>query len=283
MTRALHLSIWGIFALAHGNPALADTEESGFVQRSTSPPLQAPEGALLQANTAALSVPLHQAVEMVDRTAKAASSSAELIAAWELGLQTATAITSAASARNFDSFGQYDQEIEAINRAAPWGDLAFYGEGMNPYFELDLKVWVGLAKKLPDATAKAFFTLAEISYDNASFYGWSNIHQRTWDYGGCSPLGTGLHLKMLTQFDAVKASQSSSSRVRTTLNRVRELAISDLLTGTSEFPYCNRSEPEQVAKMVAEGRTILSTIELSADERNALQQRVDSNMGLSAD
>ena len=57
--------------------------------------------------------------------------------------------------------------------------------------------------------------------------------------------------------------------------------MNDLLTGTSEFPYCSRSEPEQVAKMVTEGRTILSTIELSADERRALQQRVDSNMGLS--
>jgi hypothetical protein len=283
MTRTPLLPLLAIFVLAHGNNAQGDTVEDGAGENQASQSTTATEGPLLQTDTVSLQLPLQHAVALVDRTAKAASTSAELIAAWEMGLETATAITRAAEKRHFDSFGQYDNEIKIINQAVQWGYLTFYGEGQNPHFELDLKVWMGLANALPDTPAKAFFRLAELSYDNASFYGWSNIQQRTWDYGGCSPMGTGLHLKMLTQIDTINPSPPFASKVQTTLKRVRELTISDLLTGTSEFPYCNRSDPHQVAKMVAEGRTILSTIELSADERKALQQRVDSNMGLSTD
>ena len=198
-------------------------------------------------------------------------------------MQTATAITGAAKKRNFDSFGQYDAEIKAINQAIPWGYMTFYGEGQNPQFELDIKYWMALAGKLADSQAKAFFELASLSYENASFYGWSTIHQRTWDYGGCSPLGTSLHLKILTQIDAIQLSPGFASKVSRTLQQVRETAIRDLLKGTPEFPYCNASKPEQVAQMVEEGRAILSKAKLSVDEQEALKQRINSNMGLSTE
>jgi len=271
-----------MLVLAHGNLAQGDTVEDGTSARAASQTPTASDGPLLQTHTATLQLTLEHAVALVDRTAKAASTSAELLVAWEMGLETSRAITRAAKERHFDSFGQYDNEINIINQAVPWGYLTFYGEGQNPHFELDLKVWMGLANALPDAPAKAFFRLAELSYDNASFYGWSNIQQRTWDYGGCSPMGTGLHLNLLTQIDAIKQSPSFASKVQSTLKQVRDLTITDLLTGTPEFPYCNRSEPEQVAKMVAEGRRIISTVKLSEEERTALQRRVDSKMGLSA-
>ena len=122
--------------------------------------------------------------------------------------------------------------------------------------------------------------MAELSYDNASFYGWSNIQQRTWDYGGCSPFGTDLHLQILTQIDAINAHSAFAARVTKTLSRVRDQTIHDLLKGTAEFPYCNRTDPEQVAKMLQEGRAIIANIDLSPDEGKSLQKRVDANMGL---
>ena len=138
-----------------------------------------------------------------------------------------------------------------------------------------------LANKLPDPRAKTFFALAALAYDNASFRGWSNIQQRTWDYGGCSPFGTGLHLNILTTIDVIRRAPAFASKVTDTLQRVRELVLHDVLKGTEEFPYCKRNEPEQVTKMLQEGQSIMTNIVLSTDERTGLKERLDTKLGLS--
>ena len=154
-----------------------------------------------------------------------------------------------------------------------WGYLTFYGEGQNPKFELKLEYWTELANKLSDPEAKAFFKLAELSYGNASFYGWSNIQYRTWDYGGCSPFGSGLHLNILTQIDAINQSPSFASRV---VNRTENTKPSHHRPPArdSEFPYCKKDEPDR-GQHAEEGRAIMSQVTLSAEEQQALQQRVE--------
>lgn len=228
--------------------------------------------------------PLHtsirQEINQAETIASAASNSMELIDAWQGALQTAQRITQAAKNRNIESFGKDDRDIKTLNESAAWGYLTFYGEGQHPRFELQLDYWTGLANKLPDNHAKAFFELAHIAYDNASFSGWSHIQQRTWDYGGCSPFGTDLHLTILSKIDAIRADPGFASRVDAILARIRELTMTDLLSGTAEFPYCNKNKPEQQKKMLTEARAILRTIGLSEAERTALQARVDTNMGL---
>ncbi len=114
-----------------------------------------------------------------------------------------------------------------------------------------------------------------MSYGNASFYGWSTIQNRTWDYGGCSPLGSQLHLKILLQADTIQQSPAFAAKVPATLKKVRQVVIKDLLRGTPEFPYCSEEDPKEVEKMIQEGRAILQQAQLSASERRKLQQRVD--------
>ncbi len=274
---SLHILVLIAFVqsnLAFGNgPATTKTTTSHHQHKAPND--------LLTNHSVSLPLTLQQGVKVVDQAATNAATSAELLSAWELGLQTATAITGATKKAALRSFGENEQEIEAINQAIPWGYLTFYGEGQHPKLELKLKYWTALAKKLPDPEAMAFFKLAELSYGNASFYGWSNIQYRTWDYGGCSPLGTGLHLNILTQIDAINQSPSFASQVADTVRRIRDHVMTDLLQGTAEFPYCKRDEPDRVANMLEEGRAIMSQVALSAEEQQALQQRVDTNMGLS--
>ncbi len=279
MKVVLRLHILILFAFIQSSLAFAN--DPATVETTSSKHQRQEPKDLLANHSASLSLTLQQGVTVVKQAATNAVTSAELLSAWELGLQTATAITGATKKEAWSSFGENEQEIAAINQAIPWGYLTFYGEGQNPKFELKLKYWMELANKLSDPEAKAFFKLAELGYDNASFYGWSNIQYRTWDYGGCSPFGTGLHLKMLVQIDAIKQSPAFASRVTETVQRIRDQVMTDLLQGTAEFPYCEKDEPDRVANMLEEGRAILANVELSAEERKALQQRVDTNMGLS--
>ena len=157
--------------------------------------------------TIAFSRPLDECIREVLVDARSARSSQELLTHWVFAMTVAERITSILSGRGFDgTVESFDAQINVIDSGIPWGQLSFYGEGMNPLFELQDSFWEGLAKALPDKKATDFFRLSTITYDNASFSGWSEIQQRTWDYGGCSPLGDGkkTHLQILQLVDRVQ-------------------------------------------------------------------------------
>ncbi len=277
MRYVIRLTLLALWTLGQSDTAYGSSKPTTSKEPSAS---RAPEPPYMLDSVTPLHTVLRQEIDQAETIALSASTSIELIDAWQVALQTAEAITQAAKHRKIESFGKHDRDIETLNDSTPWGYLTFYGEGQHPRFELQLDYWAGLANKLPDNHAKVFFELAHIAYDNASFSGWSNIHQRTWDYGGCSPFGTNLHLKILTKIDTIRVDAVFASRVDTVLSRVRELAMTDLLSGTAEFPYCKRKDSAHQKTMVEEARTILRTITLSEQEQKALQVRIDTNMGL---
>lgn len=262
----------GLLACGDTNSDAPPAEDAN-ISVQTTPVI--PEITTFRGKSFTLKMPLSHGIAYVTQAATAAPNSIALIEAWELALQVAKSMTRVVEKRGFDVFGDYAQEVEAIDQAMPWGELTFFGEGTVPYVQLNGEYWAGLAKALPDSQAADFFKLADMSYGNASFYGWSAIQHRTWDYGGCSPLGGQQHLKILLQVNTIQQSPAFAAKVPATLKKVRTVVIKDLLRGTPEFPYCNKEDPAEVEKMIAEGQAILQQVQLSGSERKKLQQRVD--------
>ncbi|MEQ1507883.1 MAG: SH3 domain-containing protein, partial [Myxococcota bacterium] len=119
----------------------------------------------------------------------------------------------------------------------PWATLALYAEGTVPELELADGPWTDAAARTPEAWDDAFLGLVTTAYDNASARGWTAWQRRSWDYGGCSPFGTGegLHRDLLLRTDAL----ATVPPVAPFVASIRAGVLADIEKPTSdEFPYC---------------------------------------------
>lgn len=139
------------------------------------------------------------------------------------------------------------------------------------------------AQATPEKTDDTYLAMLELLYPDANAQGWSNLEQRTWDYGGCSPLGSGLHLKILLAADAALA---EGDLFAPEIAAAREAVLEDILEDDDLFPYCGVVEgPERTPeeKLREEVQQILDQVKLGDDERTRLEQRQRAAFGAPAD
>jgi hypothetical protein len=161
----------------------------------------------------------------------------------------------------------------------PWATVVLYAEGTVPALELAPQVWTQAAGKTPEPWDDEFFSLVTTAYDNASARGWAAWQRRSWDYGGCTPFGTGenLHLELLRQTDRL----AKVPEIADVVGEIRAQVLRDIEKPVpDEFEYCQTSgTPTPTSGLLSESSAILAQIQLSETERAKIQGRVDTQFG----
>ena len=158
----------------------------------------------------------------------------------------------------------------------------------HPFYALDwgpegLSVMVAMpfaplrerAAATPEPSDDALLDLLELMYDDAMATGWSKLDNRNWDYGGCSPLGSGAHHRILKATDVAR---SHGDLFAPEIQAVREEVLQAILEDDELFPYCMDTEADltPVEKLRTEVDSILADVDLSDEERVQLTARRDS-------
>lgn len=195
-----------------------------------------------------------------------------MAALWRRAMGVADELTDVVSLQ----FGLGEEETDKVTAAEamidqklPWLALSFYAEGTAAVLELDTEAWTGAARLTTGTEDDRFFAFLMDSYSNLNGDGWATWQERTWDYGGCSPLGSGLHLELLKQ-----AEDLDGGRYHDTVAGIRASCLADITGLRGEFPFCRPGGegPTPVAQLDAETAKILATIALSDAERVSLEQ-----------
>jgi len=144
----------------------------------------------------------------------------------------------------------------------PGYQSSLVAEGTVVELILYYKNFLAKATKTAEKTDDDFINLMIAAYgEHETFYPvWFN---QTWDYGGCSHLGKGIHNKTLVSINNL---YSSNKLFKPELNEVREKALNDILKWTT---YCSPRE-----NAIKEINQIIKAVPLSVNEKKQLQNRV---------
>jgi hypothetical protein len=141
-------------------------------------------------------------------------------------------------------------------------------ECTEPALILDVGFFAEKAAATKDGADDAFFELVEAFYGaqvpaaGGRVAGWPAFVEQTWDYGGHSLLGSGVHLRLLELAEPLRRSSRPFAEAA---EPMREAVMDDLLSSDClGLP---------AAEGVAEISRILEAIPLSDDERQALTGR----------
>jgi len=149
----------------------------------------------------------------------------------------------------------------------------YVAEGSALVVLLDVDTWRSKATSTTETIDDDYVNLMEKAYDSLRPVGWGSWQQRTWDYGGCSPLGSGLHRDLLIAGDAIT---TQDIHFTDEVKALRTEVLRDILEGNAEFPYCDTSDqsPTSSDLLIVEANEILEQVALSDDEKTALSNRI---------
>lgn len=161
----------------------------------------------------------------------------------------------------------------------PWLSIGFYAEGTYAQLELAPRAWTEAAERTPGDVDDAFVKLVVDAYGNAGGTGWPSWGERTWDYGGCSLLGTGLHPRLLLATDRFRdVPWAGAARA------IRRDLLADITVGNPEFPYCDPVKgPTDPDRLRLEVEAIRDEVALTPDERTAIDARLANGFAPTGD
>lgn len=220
-------------------------------------------------------------VASVSQALRSARTAPEIIAAWRQARELTARMGEPLSA-GFDPQTQAfidGDPAPMLAERMPWATVALYAEGTVPALELAPKPWIDAAARTREPWDDEFFSLVTTAYDNASGRGWAAWQRRSWDYGGCSPFGSGenLHLELLRQTDRL----ADIPEIADMVAEIRARVLADINKPVpDEFDYCRASgEPTPTSGLLRESSEILAQIQLDDSERARIQERVEQRFG----
>ena len=159
-----------------------------------------------------------------------------------------------------------------LSPALPGVRVDFVGEGTMVHLALDPELWLAKARSTPEAVDDAFLALTNDQFHSGTTSGTPSWDELTWDYGGCSKLGTG------AVFAAVQQAQTAAAAgdlFAAEIAGVRKRALDAVLVGDPGFQYCAvNGGPTPDAALQAEAQQILDEAKLSDEEKAALTARM---------
>ncbi|MFK7928452.1 MAG: hypothetical protein AB8H79_09685 [Myxococcota bacterium] len=215
--------------------------------------------------------PLAVDIAAVKRAFDSASSAADVAAAYRRSLGLAERLEESLMPA-FQATDYEPLDLGWLKPSLPAMNETYMAEGMALVFDLDADGWAAKAASTPEPEDDAFFAMMKAGYGSARPMGWAAWDQRTWDYGGCSGLGSGVVLDVLTKVDAANA---AGDLFKAEIAEMRRLALLSVLEDHPEFPRCSVDtlEPMDDAKIAAEVQGILDTVTLTDDETSKVNAR----------
>lgn len=154
-------------------------------------------------------------------------------------------------------------QFESVMAYFPGYHLGYAAEGTVLQFRLLYTDFQKLARKTSAKEDDAFIQLMIDAYGESAYH-YGNWFLQTWDYGGCSQLGQGTHLKLLKETEKQLAAQSPLSPE---LNQLR----ADILKDAFEWKWMCKTRPEATLELQS-----LKQLNLTATEKQRLDQRLKS-------
>lgn len=96
-----------------------------------------------------------------------------------------------------------ESQVKALQAMIPGLRPTFEAEGTALVLETDYKAFAQAAAKTPEKADDAFFALMKKAYGDYN-YVWGAWFNQTWDYGGCTRLGKGIHTALFTELNKQK-------------------------------------------------------------------------------
>lgn len=100
-----------------------------------------------------------------------------------------------------------EQELQQLAALTPGLHPAMVAEGTQLAFQEDYQAFASLAAATPENGDDAYFALMQQAYGPVYHY-FGNWFMQTWDYGGCTQLGSGSHLQLFKQIQELRQSQN---------------------------------------------------------------------------
>lgn len=218
-----------------------------------------------------LSPSLASRIREVKSAFDGATSAGEVAAAWRRSLELATALEEALGPA-YEASDYEPLDLAWLLPSLPGMRETYMAEGMALVFVLDSDLWKQKAATTAEPADDTFFDLLHSAWGAARPMGWPTWEQRTWDYGGCSALGQGVVLDVLTKVDIASA---AGSDFQPELAEQRARALKALTEDHPEFPRCNVNslEPTDTASIRAEVDAILDRVQLSRAEQAMIRAR----------
>jgi len=148
----------------------------------------------------------------------------------------------------------------------PGLDVHCVAEGTMAHATLPLDPWRALAATTPGRADDDLVALNATAYRAMSAESFPVWMVQTWDYGGCSALGTGKVVDILIATD--RALMSGSEVFAAQIARVRTGALGEFSERHSQ--YCSGQDPMPHAQLTQEADRILNEVNLSDAEREAV-------------
>ncbi|MGV3523696.1 MAG: hypothetical protein ACO1RX_05695 [Candidatus Sericytochromatia bacterium] len=169
--------------------------------------------------------------------------------------------------KKLDAFLQQNNPSQPLDfdwarQALPGLMLDQVAEGTMFVFYPDFKAFASLAARTPEAADNRFFALMQTLHGPV----WDDYRKwmiQTWDYGGCSLLGTGRHTKML---GALNQEIKSGTPFAPELQAERNALLRDL---TEAEGLCGPQTPA-----ITELTQMLKSLSWSSAEKQSLNQRL---------
>lgn len=124
----------------------------------------------------------------------------------------------------------YPQEAEltALGKQLPGFRPMLVAEGTYLALRPDYTAWAKVAAATPETADNALFALLQKAY-GPNYTDYPNWFNQTWDYGGCSWLGKGVHKGVITELQRQRAQKSPFGTELTALEQhlLRDLTQSN--------------------------------------------------------
>jgi hypothetical protein len=172
-------------------------------------------------------------------------------------------------------------QVDWLLPATPGMQVSYVAEGTAVRMEDDAAAWTAKAASTPDPADDAFFALVIATYGTARMDGNNETQAFTWDYGGCSNLGTGKVLALAKQVDAAAAADPNGVFAKERA-KIRADILSAVMADSDAFPYCDPATMQPMAddKLQGEAKSIVAEVELSPEEKAAIEARIPKLKGV---
>ncbi len=178
------------------------------------------------------------------------------------------------------SFERQDGDLDLawLTPVLPGLEQTETGEGTRLVLQLSSEPWMAKAKLTPEPADDRFIELMVSVYGSAQNVGWAVWEQRTWDYGGCSGLGTGVVVETLKKTDVAR---DAGDAFAPEIAVIRRDALAVLLEDQPRFAYCDveTEAPMPDARLQDEARRVVAEVKLTPDEKAKVLARIPSLKG----
>lgn len=195
------------------------------------------------------------AIERYQTLANSVKTESDVAAFYQQGVKVQENLNKILSEKMSDYDGADFPDLFWVDESLPALETSIVAEGTSYYLFFNYKILNELAQKTT-GTADDDFAYVQMmanSLDSTEYF-FKSWYLQTWDYGGYSLLGKGVHTKML---DAIESNLKKSNLFQAQYQTIKNELMQDITEG-EEYGYPKATVLAEVDKIIGKNYTCLS-------------------------